>query len=99
MVSQHEDRHVVRRLVAPPPLPALVRPRTPNRAEHVPPENPGAEPAHAAFGDAVVDAGLAVRFPVHAAPRAGLKQPFHELGSVDTERVLKVLARSGTVAV
>src|SRR6267142_6302721 len=41
MMRQHEDERVIRRLVAPPALPAVVRPRASDRTEHVTPENPG----------------------------------------------------------
>src|SRR4051812_39838951 len=34
VVREDEDRRVVRRLVAPPALPAVVRPGTPDRTEH-----------------------------------------------------------------
>src|SRR5512144_1363219 len=43
VMSQHEDRRVVRRLVTPPAFPGLIRPRAPDRAEHVTAENPGAD--------------------------------------------------------
>src|SRR5437879_11635260 len=39
----HEDGRVIRRLVAPPALPAVVRPRAPDRAEPVASENPGTD--------------------------------------------------------
>jgi uncharacterized membrane protein len=35
MVRQHEDRYVIGRVVAPPPLPAVVGPGAPHRPEHV----------------------------------------------------------------
>ena len=43
VMRQHEHRHVVRRLVAPPALPALVRPWPADRPEHVPAQDPGAD--------------------------------------------------------
>src|SRR5262249_26786965 len=55
MVGQHENGSVVRRLVAPPALPAFIRPATTDRAEHVASQNPGADPREAALGDAVVN--------------------------------------------
>src|SRR3954469_10178234 len=42
IMRKHEDRRVIRRLVAPPAFPVLVRPRATNRAEHVAPQDPGA---------------------------------------------------------
>src|SRR2546430_14727990 len=41
VMRQHEDGRVIRRLLAPPPLPAVVRPRASDRTEHVAPKNPG----------------------------------------------------------
>src|SRR5438105_15720800 len=43
VMRQHEDGRVIRRLVAPPALPAVVRPRASDRTEHVAPKNPGAD--------------------------------------------------------
>src|SRR5690242_20086161 len=40
MMRQHEDGRVIRRHVAPPALPAVVRPRAPDRTEHVAPKYP-----------------------------------------------------------
>src|SRR2546428_5706327 len=41
VMRQHEDGRVIRRLVAPPALPAIVRPRASYPTEHVAPKNPG----------------------------------------------------------
>src|SRR2546427_3638925 len=41
VMRQHEDGRVIWRLVTPPALPALVRPRAPDKAEHLAPQNPG----------------------------------------------------------
>src|SRR5579859_2031140 len=59
VMRQHEHRRVIWRLVAPPAFPVLVRPRTPNRSEHVAPEDPGADAGKSLRRDAVVDAGFA----------------------------------------
>src|SRR5882672_12011217 len=47
VMRQHEHRHVVRRIVAPPSLPVVVGPWSPDGAEHVAPKNPAAEPGEA----------------------------------------------------
>ena len=98
-MRQHENRCVIRRLVAPPPLPAIVGPRTSDRTEHIAPENPGADSGKALLGDRVVDSALSIVMSVHPPPRARVKEPFHQLGTVGAERMLKVLIGAGTVAV
>src|SRR5882762_4431789 len=60
VMRQHEDGRVIRRLVAPPALPALVRPRAPDRTEHVAPENPGTDSGKALLRDPVVDSRLPI---------------------------------------
>src|SRR5258708_7756235 len=58
MVCQHEYRAVIRWVVAPPALPALVRPRAAQRPEHVAAENPSADIGEAAHREIIVDAGI-----------------------------------------
>src|SRR5216684_8762985 len=53
VMRQHEDRRVIRRLVAPPALPAAVGPRAPDWTEHVAPKNPGADSGKALLRDFV----------------------------------------------
>src|SRR6266446_5714381 len=43
VMRQHEDRGVIRRLVAPPALPAVVQPWASDRTEHIASENPGTD--------------------------------------------------------
>src|SRR5712691_9841935 len=40
VMGQDEDRRVIRRLLAPPALPAVIWPRASNGTEHVSPKNP-----------------------------------------------------------
>src|SRR5581483_12318009 len=51
VMRQHEDGRVIRRLVAPPALPAFVRPRASDRTEHVAPKNPGTDSGKALLGN------------------------------------------------
>src|SRR5690242_15096188 len=103
VVREHEGRDVVWRLLAPPSLPALVRPRSSHRAEHVAAEDPRAESLHAARGDLVVDAslaaGLRARLGVHRPPGACVEEPLHERFTTDAEWMLEVLIGAGTEAV
>src|SRR3989454_10349452 len=54
VMRQREDGRVIRRLFAPPALPAVVRPRAPDRTEQVAPENPGTDSGEALLCNAVV---------------------------------------------
>src|SRR5437879_9424843 len=70
VMRQHEDRRVIRRLVAPPALPAVVRPRAPHWTEHVAPENPGTDSGKALLRDSIVDSRLSIVMAVHLPPHA-----------------------------
>src|SRR6202171_659561 len=74
VMRQHKDGGVIRRLVAPPALPAVVRPRAPDRAEHVAPENPGADSGKALFRHSVVNSGLTAGVAMHLLPHAGVEK-------------------------
>src|SRR5258706_457833 len=99
VMRQHEDRRVIRRLVAPPALPALIGPRPADGTEHVAPKDPGADSGKALLRDAVVDSRLALALAVHVAPQARMEKPFHQLRAPDAERILQILIRPGAVAV
>src|SRR5262245_37324051 len=58
MMGEHEDRRVIRWLLSPPALPAVIRPGTADGPEHVPPENPGPDSGEGQLSHVVVDARL-----------------------------------------
>src|SRR5881396_4088073 len=99
VMCQHEDRRVIRRLLAPPALPALVRPRAAHRTEHVAPKNPGTDSGKALLSNSVVDSRLSIVMAVHLPPYARVEEPLHQLGAPDAERILEILVRPGTEAV
>src|SRR6266571_6570769 len=68
MMRQHEDGRVIRRFVAPPALPAVVRPRAADRTEHVAPKNPGTDSSKALLRNSVIDSRLSVVMALHPAP-------------------------------
>src|SRR3989441_12079016 len=70
VMRQHEHGRVIRRLVAPPALPAVVRPRAPHWTEHVAPENPGTDSGKALLRDSIVDSRLSIVMAVHLPPHA-----------------------------
>src|SRR4029453_12809618 len=47
----------------------------------------------------VVDTGLAFPLSMHLAKHSRGEEPLHQLGSVDAERMLEVLSRSGPIPV
>src|SRR5216684_5866811 len=99
VMRQHEDGRVIRRLVAPPALPAVVRPRAPDRTEHVAPENPSTDSGKALLGNPVVDPCLSTVMALHLPPHARGEEPLHQLRAPDAERILEILVRPSTVAV
>src|SRR5882762_3493346 len=68
VMRQHEDGRVIRRLVAPPALPAVVRPRASDGAEHVAPKNPGTDSGKALLRNSIVDPHLSIVMAVHPPP-------------------------------
>src|ERR1700682_207615 len=98
-MRQHKDGRVIRWLVAPPALPAVVRPRGSDRTEHVAPKNPGADSGKALLRNPVIDSRFAVVIAVHLPPHARVEEPLHQLGAPDAERMLEILVRPSAVAV
>src|SRR6266576_2285245 len=99
VMRQYEDGRVIRRLVAPPALPAVVRPRAPDMAEHVAPKNPGTDSGKALLRNSVIDSRLSIVITVHSSPYACLEEPLHQFRAPDAERVVVFLVPAGTVAV
>src|SRR5947207_915909 len=99
VMRQHEDGRVIRRLVAPPALPAVVRPRASDRTEHVAPKNPGTDSGKALLRNSVIDSRLSILVTVHPPPHACLEEPLHQVRAPDAERIVEILVRPGTVTV
>src|SRR5579864_2683052 len=97
MARQHEHRVVVRRFVAPPTLPFLVRPRPADRAEHVAPDDRGADAGDACDHEPLVDAIVAALLADHPTAEAGRENPLLQLRSAYAERVVDALRRSRAV--
>src|SRR5580700_10135961 len=93
MVRQHEGRRVIGRIVAPPALPALVRPRTADRPEHIAAEDERTEPVHRTIRVGLIDT---VRAPVladHCLEHARTEQPPVQFHPAFAERIFKTLFR------
>ena len=74
MMRQDEDGGVIRRFLAP-PLPALVRPRASDRAEHVAPQDPGADSGKALLRNRVIDPRLSIALAERLPKYAGGEEP------------------------
>src|SRR5215831_11306337 len=99
MMGEHEHRCVIGRLLAPPALPTLIRPRPAHRTEHVASEDPGTDALEALRGERIVDSALAALLAVHPPPCARREEPLHELGPPDAKRILQILPRTGAEAI
>src|SRR5436305_9633178 len=91
MMRQHKHGNVIRRFVAPPSLPRLVRPWATHRTKHVPPQNPRPDILKGALGHLIVDAATAAALPLHLLPDVGLKEPGKHFRPAYPERILQVL--------
>src|SRR5262249_49952844 len=95
VMRQHEGRRVIGRVLAPPAFPALVRPGSAHRAEHVAAEDEGTEPIHRAMRVALVDAIGAAVLADHRPEAPGAEEPLKQLLPALAQRVLEALLRSG----
>src|SRR5262249_29161032 len=91
VVSQHEHRRVVRGIVPPPAAPALVGPRSANRAEHVAAEDPRADVRESLRGEVVVDARRAAALAVRLLKGSRRNEPLVQRFAADAEWVLESL--------
>src|SRR6185295_151150 len=99
MVGEDEYVAVVGRVVAPPALPVVIRPRTPYRPEHVAAQDIGSDVIESACREVIVHAGRAALPSKHLPKCARGDKPLVHLFTADTERVGAVLAGTGAVAV
>src|SRR5436190_16992913 len=99
VVRQHEHRHVIRRVLAPPAPPPVVGPRPAHGAEHVSAHDIRTDAFPQAFGKLVVGTRRPARFSVYLVKRAGAHVPAVPPLSTHTEWVLQSLAGAGAVPV
>src|SRR5260370_22437739 len=86
VMCQHEDGRVIRRLVAPPALPAVVRPRASDRTEHIAPKNPGTDSGKALLPKSVIYSRLSTVIALHPTPFPCAETPLHQLRAPDAKR-------------
>src|SRR5262249_25345623 len=99
MMREHKHRSVVGGLVAPPSLPALIRPGAADGTKHVATEDPSTDAGKAELRHVVVDAGLAVAVAIHPLEHARGMKPAHDVRSADPERMFDTLIRPRAVPV
>src|SRR5881396_1655528 len=99
VVRQHEHRHVIRRVLAPPAAPPVVGPWPAHGAEHVSAHYIRTDAFPEALGKNVVGARRPARLPVHLAKRARADVPAVQLLTTHAEWVLQSLAGAGAVPV
>src|SRR5262245_33839539 len=98
-MRDHEDRHVVWRVVSPPASPCVIAPRSPHGSEHVAAEDPRPDTFESALHEFIVDAGRPSVAAIHLSKRLRRHQPIVERTTTDTERIVDVLTRSGAISV
>src|SRR6476620_6319693 len=98
-MGQDEGRYVIRRLVAPPALPAVIGPWTAHRTEHVSTQDPGPDSRKAGGRKLVIRPGFPPFVPMHLLPGPCVEEPVEQFRPVDSERILQILIRSRTVPV
>jgi hypothetical protein len=91
VVSEHEDGHVVRRILAPPSFPLIVWPRSSNRTEHISTEDPCAKVVKGPRNEVIVDAGFSALLSDHLSTATRFEHPFVELRTANAERIRSAL--------
>src|SRR5690554_5858876 len=79
VMSQDKNRHVVRRVLTPPSLPARIGPGTANWSEHVSPDNPRSDVPESPCSKIVVDAGGSITRTVGPLERACWDEPLVQI--------------------
>ena len=101
VVGEHENGSVVWRIVAPPALPFVVLPASPDGAEHVAADNPSADVGKTAGDGVIIRAGRATvaGLSSHLLKGAGADDPFVEGQTANAKGVIDVLIGAGAVAI
>jgi hypothetical protein len=98
-MGQDEDRSVIWRIVAPPPLPSVVRPRASHRPKHVAPDDPRSNVVEPTCHEVIVNTGFPAILTVNGVKGARSEGPFVQCKSTDPEWILKALIRASAVSI
>src|SRR5947209_11295335 len=99
MVGEDKNRDVEWRVVSPPSVPLLVRPRAVLGAELAPPHDLGTDARFPGAGESVVDAGAAAWLALHGAERAGREKPLMQPATRMSERGIQALPFAGAESI
>ena len=100
MISEHENRLMIHRIITPPTPPTLIKPGTADWSEHIPTHNPGTYIVETPRGKVVIDSGLsALGAEQLRLKRASSDRPAMKGGSAEAQRVLQVLIRTCAEAI
>jgi hypothetical protein len=92
MVGEHENRHVIDRILSPPSSPFFIGPRAAHWPEHIPAEDPSTHVIEATSGEILVNSRLSIILAeVPFLKRASRNSPSMKGSSADSKRVLQAL--------
>jgi hypothetical protein len=90
---------MIGRVVAPPSFPAIVGPGSSDGTEHISSQNPSADFLDATRCELVIRSCRATILAEHLVKGAGGENPLVQCATADSERIVEVLVRPGTVAI
>ena len=99
MMREHENGRMVRRIVAPPPFPRIVLPRTPNRPKHIAAQNPCAYIFERLNGKIVIDAFGPAALTEYLLEYLRSSKPRVELGSANPEGIVQILPGASAIPI
>ena len=99
VMSEHKDRSMVNRVIAPPSLPTIVEPRAADGAKHVAAYDPCADVFEAPADHVVIQSRRSAFAPVHLLMSASSELPSEDSEASDAEWIGKILVRAGAVAI
>ncbi len=99
VAGEHENRSVERRIIAPPSLPNIVWPGSPNRSEHVSANDPRSGVVEAPRDKVVINTRSAAILTYHLSKGACADHPFVQPQAADAKWIVEILIGAGTVAI
>ncbi len=91
VIREHEDSRVIRRIVAPPALPSIIRPRSADRSEHVAAHDPCSKVGKTPRHKIVINTAFANVIPFQMLKGASVNDPVVESQTADAEGIVDVL--------